>query len=102
MLALAVTLAAPATASSSGSCACSSSADVVVCYAGSTGNVTVGGVTTTIGSADVSTHDKGVLVETLKPGEISCGEGLVLPFFLAENSWSNTTRTIIYLIAMLW
>uniref|UniRef100_A0A7S1G913 Calx-beta domain-containing protein n=1 Tax=Bicosoecida sp. CB-2014 TaxID=1486930 RepID=A0A7S1G913_9STRA len=49
-----------------------------------------------------STPADGLLLQAMPGDHVTCGDGLTLPFFLAEDSWSRGFRTILYLVALGW
>lgn len=61
------------------------------------------GVTNELGKARLtSTPAGGLMLQAFPEDHLTCGDGLTLPFFLSEDSWSRAFRAALYLVALLW
>ena len=71
---------------------------------GKHGNATLymDGETRQLEAALVEKRERGVLVQAIHEGNRVCKPGMILPLFMAEESWSVGLRCFLYLIALLW
>jgi len=62
-----------------------------------------GDMTAELGKARFSaTPAGGYMLQAMEADHCTCSDGLTLPFFLGEDSWSHGFRAALYLIALLW